>query len=102
MEYYQRKIETDIDGKGITISNKTSSDLLNAAGGTTNISDIISNLATKDEVTEAVTEAVGNIEIPTPTVKAASGTKTIWTGTQSEYEAIDTKDANTLYFITEG
>lgn len=36
------------------------------------------------------------------TVKAASGTKTIWTGTQSEYEAVATKDANTLYFITEG
>lgn len=44
----------------------------------------------------------GDITTPTPTVNAASGTKTIWTGTQSEYEAVATKDANTLYFITEG
>ena len=44
----------------------------------------------------------GDITTPTPTVNAASGTKTIWTGTQSEYEAVGTKDANTLYFITEG
>ena len=35
-------------------------------------------------------------------IKTYSGTKTIWTGTQSEYEAVPTKDANTLYFITEG
>lgn len=39
--------------------------------------------------------------IYTPTVNAASGTKTIWTGTQTEYEAVTSKDADTLYFITE-
>ena len=44
----------------------------------------------------------GDITTPTPTVNAASGTKTIWTGTQTEYEAVISKDANTLYFITEG
>ena len=43
----------------------------------------------------------GDITTPTPTVNAASGTKTIWTGTSSEYEAVSPKDANTLYFITE-
>ena len=43
----------------------------------------------------------GDITTPTPTVNAASGTKTIWTGTQSEYEGVTAKDANTLYFITE-
>ena len=44
----------------------------------------------------------GDITIPAPTVNAASGTKTIWTGTQSEYDGVTSKDANTLYFITEG
>lgn len=43
----------------------------------------------------------GDIITPTPTVNAASGTKTIWTGTQSEYEGVSPKDTNTLYFITE-
>lgn len=36
-----------------------------------------------------------------PTVKAASGTLTLWTGTESEYNAISSKDPNTLYFILE-
>ena len=39
--------------------------------------------------------------IPQPTVKAASGTLTLWTGTESEYNDIATKDPNTLYFILE-
>ena len=76
----------------ITISGKTTSDLLNAAGGTTTLKTING---------ESLLGS-GDITTPTPTVNAASGTKTIWTGTQSEYEAVSTKDANTLYFITEG
>lgn len=35
-------------------------------------------------------------------VSSSTRADTIWTGTQSEYEAVGTKDANTLYFITEG
>ena len=27
---------------------------------------------------------------------------TLWTGTQTEYDGVTSKDANTLYFITEG
>lgn len=34
-------------------------------------------------------------------VSSSTRTDTIWTGTQSEYEAVATKNANTLYFITE-
>ena len=34
-------------------------------------------------------------------VKTTSGTKTIWTGSQTEYGQISVKDENTLYFITE-
>lgn len=32
---------------------------------------------------------------------ASSSVATIWTGTQAEYDAITTKDSNTLYFIVE-
>lgn len=48
-----------VSSNGITIPNKSNTDLVNAAGGTTSISDITSNLATKDEVTEAI----GNIDL---------------------------------------
>jgi len=77
---------------GITIDGKTTSDLLHAAGGTTTLKTING---------ESLLGS-GDITTPAPTVNAASGTKTIWTGTQSEYEAVASKDANTLYFITEG
>lgn len=77
---------------GIYIKGKTSSDLLHAAGGTTTLKTING---------ESLLGS-GDITTPTPTVNAASGTRTIWTGTQSEYEDVTTKDANTLYFITEG
>ena len=74
---------------GIFIKDKTASDLLHAAGGTTTLKTING---------ESLLGS-GDITIPAPTVNAASGTKTIWTGTQAEYEAILTKDSNTLYFI---
>lgn len=77
---------------GITFRNKTASDLLHAAGGTTTLKTINGQSLLGS----------GDITTPTPTVNAASGTKTIWTGTQSEYDGVTSKDANTLYFITEG
>jgi hypothetical protein len=80
-----------INASGVTLRNPVSSNLLNAAGGTTTLKTING---------ESLLGS-GDITTPTPTVNAASGTKTIWTGTQSEYEAVATKDANTLYFITE-
>lgn len=80
------------ENRGIYIQGKTSSDLLHAAGGTTTLKTING---------ESLLGS-GDVTTPTPTVNAASGTKTIWTGTQSAYEAVATKDANTLYFITEG
>ena len=156
---------------GISLYNKTSNDLLNAAGGTVSIQDIISQVTVPTKVSQlsndsgyqtesqvaakvaslvdsapetldtlnelaaalgddpnfatTVTNQIaskqdklvsgtniktingqtllgsGDITTPTPTVNAASGTKTIWTGTSSEYEAVSPKDANTLYFITE-
>jgi hypothetical protein len=46
---------------GIIISGKSETDLLNAAGGTTSINSIIENLATKNEVDQAISEAEFNI-----------------------------------------
>ena len=40
--------------------------------------------------------------IPSNLVTGNSTSYIIWTGTQSEYDTIITKDNNTLYFITEG
>lgn len=63
-----------------------------------------------DTATKATQDASGNVitdtyakksDIVAPTVKAASGNLTLWTGTETEYNAIDTKDPNTLYFILE-
>lgn len=81
-----------ITNTGINISGKTNNDLIAAAGGTTTLKTING---------ESLLGS-GDITTPSPTVNAASGTKTIWTGTQAEYEAVSPKDANTLYFITEG
>lgn len=80
-----------ITNTGINISGKTNNDLIAAAGGTTTLKTING---------ESLLGS-GDITTPSPTVNAASGIKTIWTGTQSEYDGIATKDANTLYFITE-
>lgn len=40
--------------------------------------------------------------LESPTVNAAEGDLTLWTGTQNEYDAIQTKSNTTIYFITEG
>ena len=86
-----RGTDSYITSNGITLPSKSSSDLLHAAGGTTTLKTING---------ESLLGS-GDIITPTPTVNAASGTKTIWTGTQSEYEGVSPKDTNTLYFITE-
>ena len=40
--------------------------------------------------------------VPSNLVTGSSNSYIIWTGTQSQYDAISTKDNNTLYFIKEG
>ena len=82
----------DIIASGFRITNGTANQVLTADGDSNTLKTINGQTLLGS----------GNITIPTPTVNAASGTKTIWTGTQSEYDAVSTKDANTLYFITEG
>ena len=82
----------DIIASGFRINDGTASEVLTADGDSNTLKTINGQTLLGS----------GNITTPTPTVNAASGTKTIWTGTQSEYEGVTTKDANTLYFITEG
>lgn len=71
------------------------------------IGNLQGNAAT---ATKATQDASGNVitdtyakksDIVDPTVKAASGNLTLWTGTEAEYNDIATKDPNTLYFILE-
>lgn len=93
---------TLMDNDGNQKFNKVTAESFATTDGTAN--DILVSNGTTSTLKTVNGESLlgsGDITTPTPTVNAASGTKTIWTGTQSEYEAIDTKDANTLYFITE-
>ena len=49
-------------------------------------------------ITEILDRAVGRLE---GSDEVPGNPVSIWTGTEAEYEAITTYDANTLYFITE-
>ena len=82
----------DIVASGFRITNGTANEVLTADGDSNTLKTLNGQTLLGS----------GDITIPTPTVNAVSGTKTIWTGTQSEYDAVSTKDSNTLYFITEG
>ncbi len=64
---------------------------------------------TKEQILAAITQAIatGNIgDIDTGFVtkikeKNGNGSVTLWTGTQAEYNAIASKEANCLYIITD-
>ena len=58
---------------GILIQNKTNTDLLNAAGGTTTIDTVRDGLATKDEVDEAVNDINDSIQNVKDTYLPLSG-----------------------------
>ena len=68
-----------------------------------------SELTAKGYITETALKTInsqsiigsGDIQIPQPTVKAASGTLTLWTGTQALYDAIADKSYETLYFVVD-
>ena len=82
----------DIVASGFRITNGTANEVLTADGDSNTLKTINGQTLLGS----------GDITIPTPTVNAVLGTKTIWTGTQSDYDRVTTKDSNTLYFITEG
>lgn len=56
---------------------------------------------TKDGVTYTYSPSDTIYVTPDITSIGSNSVTTIWTGTQAEYDAIITKDANTLYFIVE-
>ena len=56
---------------------------------------------TKDGVTYTYSPSDTIYVTPDITSIGSNSVATIWTGTQAEYDAITTKDANTLYFIVE-
>jgi len=80
---------------GTTLSgNKTSAQLgiqieIDSAMSDTS-ENAVQNKVIKGYVDTATTDKVASLSV-----------STIWTGTQTEYDAITTKDSNTLYFIVE-
>lgn len=84
---------------GVTlVENKTAEDLGIAPPTKTSQLTNDSNFATTTYVDNAVSNAGGEISnSPTTSIPIY----TIWTGSQTEYEAIETLDANTIYNIIE-
>ena len=80
--------------------NITPSSIGAAASSHTHTAAQVSGLATVAK-SGSYNDLSNKPSIPQPTVKAASGTLTLWTGTETEYNDIATKDPNTLYFILE-
>lgn len=71
-----------------------------AASSHTHTASQVSGLATV-ATSGSYNDLSNKPSIPQPTVSAASGNLTLWTGTESEYNSISSKDPNTLYFILE-
>lgn len=65
------------------------------SSGTTNYNEL-SNLPSINDVT-----LKGNKSIADIGGVASVAVKNLWVGSQAEYDAISTKDLNTLYFIKE-
>ena len=80
--------------------NITPSSIGAAASSHTHTASQVSGLATVAK-SGNYNDLSNKPSIPQPTVKAASGNLTLWTGTEAEYNDIATKDPNTLYFILE-
>lgn len=80
--------------------NITPSSIGAAASSHTHTAAQVSGLATV-ATSGSYNDLSNKPSIPQPTVKAASGTLTLWTGTQDQYDTITSKSNTTLYFITE-
>ena len=53
-----------------------------------------------DIIDEVVSDALNDLNAQLTTKVSSTSVSTIWRGTQAEYDAITTKDANTFYIIT--
>ena len=53
-----------------------------------------------DIIDEVVSDALNDLNAQLTTRVSSTSVSTIWRGTQAEYDAITTKDANTFYIIT--
>ena len=81
-------VDSAISGVSVDLSGYYTSGQTDAA-----ISAATQNYPTRTEVTQEINTAVQN--------KVSSSTiTTIWTGTQADYDLIDTPDPNTFYVIT--
>ena len=68
----------------------------------TKIKNYIANSSPVTSVNNQTGDVTLNIPtVPSNIVTGTSSSYTIWVGTQAQYEAISTKDATTIYLITE-
>lgn len=73
----------------------------NTSGLLKNDGTVDTNTYLTTETEPAYTQSAAATLTSSNIVKGASQSYTIWSGTQAEYDAITTKDNNTLYFIKE-
>lgn len=87
-----------LKGNGTSaVSNASAADIV-AAIGTTNVANSSFALLANNS-TNATLAATANVANEVDNQNSASNLK-FWTGSQAQYDAIGSKDANTLYFIT--
>lgn len=93
-----------VDGAPETLD--TLNELAAALGDDPNFATTVTNqIAQKADKTIATTSANGLMSAADKAKLDSvniSNYVTLWTGTQTEYDGVTSKDANTLYFITEG
>ena len=73
----------------------------NTSGLLKNDGTVDTNTYLTTETEPAYTQSAAATLTSSNIVKGASQSYTIWSGTQQEYDAITTKDNNTIYFIKE-
>lgn len=86
-------LQSSIDGKASTSHTHSISDI-------SNLQYTLNNKASSSELS-SLKSKVDNLSTDKISNKNGNGSLSFWTGTQSEYDSISTKDSNTIYLITE-
>ncbi|MDU7925322.1 MAG: hypothetical protein E7J43_00270 [Finegoldia magna] len=86
-------LQTALNGKASTSHTHSISDI-------SNLQTTLNNKASSSELSNLKSK-VDNLSTDKISNKNGSGSLSFWTGTESEYNSISSKDSNTIYFITE-
>lgn len=92
--------KTDISTLQSSIDDKASKSHTHTIGDVNNLQTTLDAKASKEDLT-VLDNKVSNLSNDSVKNKNGSGKLSFWTGTESQYNAISNKDANTIYFITE-